>query len=155
MVWVGPEHPLGIGKLPRRDPWAKSRIADSLLKWTFSASSISMCRSNWGWSWCREIHYGHLFLFHCLPGQFVNQWVLHLYREKAKYLIGVIFDPVLAIFKFWFHSLIRGFFIQSCSAGAKNFTNYVFCHLQFGGVIQNIENLCAILTLFVCRLFSK
>ena len=47
------------------------------------------------------------------------------------------------------HSLIRGVLIQSCSAGAKNFTNYVFCHPQFSGVIQNIENHCAILTLFV------
>ena len=27
---------------------------------------------------------------------------------------------------------------------AKNFTNYVFCHVQFSGVIQNIENRCAI-----------
>ena len=26
------------------------------------------------------------------------------------------------------HSLIRGVLIQSCSAGTKNFTNYVFCH---------------------------
>ena len=26
------------------------------------------------------------------------------------------------------HSLIRGVLIQSCLAGAKNFTNYVFCH---------------------------
>ena len=43
-----------------------------------------------------------------------------------------------------FHSLIRGVLIQSCSAGAKNFTNYVFCHPQFSGVIQNIENHCAI-----------
>ena len=47
------------------------------------------------------------------------------------------------------HSLIRGVLIQSCSSGAKNFTNYVFCHPQFSGVIQNIENCCAILTLFV------
>ena len=47
------------------------------------------------------------------------------------------------------HSLIRGVLIQSCSARAKNFTNYVFCPPQFGGVIQNIENRCAILTLFV------
>ena len=37
-----------------------------------------------------------------------------------------------------------GMNIQSCSAGAKNFTNYVFCHVQFSGVIQNIENCCAI-----------
>ena len=29
---------------------------------------------------------------------------------------------------------------------AKIFTNYVFCHPQFSGVIQNIENHCAILT---------
>ena len=33
--------------------------------------------------------------------------------------------------------------------GAKNFTNYVFCHPQFSGVIQNVENYCAILTLIV------
>ena len=44
------------------------------------------------------------------------------------------------------HSLIRVVLIQSCSAGAENLTNYVFCHVQFNGVIQNIENRCAILT---------
>ena len=45
------------------------------------------------------------------------------------------------------HSLIRGPVLkQSCSAGAKNFTSYVFCHLQFSSVIQNIGNCCAILT---------
>ena len=38
------------------------------------------------------------------------------------------------------HSSIRGVLIQSCPAGAKNFTNFV---------IHNIENRCAILTLFV------
>ena len=47
------------------------------------------------------------------------------------------------------HSLIRGILIQSCSAGVKIFTNYVFCHPQFSDVIQNIENYCAILTLIV------
>ena len=47
------------------------------------------------------------------------------------------------------HSLIRGVLIQSCSTGAKNFTKCVFYHVQFSGVIQNIENHCAILTLFV------
>ena len=36
------------------------------------------------------------------------------------------------------HSLIRGVLIQSCSARAKNFTNYEFCHPQFSNVIQNI-----------------
>ena len=33
-------------------------------------------------------------------------------------------------------------------ARAKYFTNYVFCHPQFGGVIQNIENHCAITAKF-------
>ena len=42
------------------------------------------------------------------------------------------------------HRLIRGVLIQSCPAGSINFTNYVFCHVQFSGVIQNIENRCAI-----------
>ena len=51
------------------------------------------------------------------------------------------------------HSLIRGVLIQSCSAGAKNFSNSVFCHPQFSGVI---ENHCAILTpVCLCRLLSK
>ena len=44
------------------------------------------------------------------------------------------------------HSLIRVVLIQICSAGAKNFINNVFCHPQFSGVIQNIENRCATLT---------
>ena len=53
------------------------------------------------------------------------------------------------------HSLIRGVLIQRGSAGAKNFTNYVFCHPQFSSVIQNIENRCAILTpVCLCRLLS-
>ena len=47
------------------------------------------------------------------------------------------------------HSLIRGFLTQSCSAGAKNFTKWVFYHVQFSGVIQNIAYHRAIFTLFV------
>ena len=47
------------------------------------------------------------------------------------------------------HSLIRGVLIQSCSAGAKNFTKCVFYHVQFSGVIQNIAYDRAIFTLFV------
>ena len=39
--------------------------------------------------------------------------------------------------------------MQSCSARAKNFTNYVFCHPQFSGVIQNIEIHCAIKAKFL------
>ena len=57
-----------------------------------------------------------------------------------RFLIGFIFQKHIS------HSLIRGVLIQSCSARAKNLTNYVFCHPQFSGVIQNIENCCAILT---------
>ena len=47
------------------------------------------------------------------------------------------------------HSWIRGVLIQSCSAGAKNFTKCVFYHVQFSGVIQNIAYHRAIFTLFV------
>ena len=67
-----------------------------------------------------------------------------------------LFSQPLHIFQFpnyvknnhnYCHSLIRGVLIQSFPVGAKNFTNYVFCHVQlFSGVIQNIENRCAILT---------
>ena len=46
------------------------------------------------------------------------------------------------------HSLIRGVLIQSCSTGAKNFTNYVFYHPQFSSVPKNIESCCAIRTKF-------
>ena len=54
------------------------------------------------------------------------------------------------------HSLIRGVLIQRCSAGAYNFTNYVFCHPQFSDVIQNIENCCAILTpVCLCQLLYQ
>ena len=44
----------------------------------------------------------------------------------------------LAFMKFC-HSLIIGVLIQSCSAGAKNFTNYVFCHPQFSGVSKILK----------------
>ena len=33
------------------------------------------------------------------------------------------------------HSLIRGVLMQSCSAGAKNFTNYLFCHNCHNSVV--------------------
>ena len=44
--------------------------------------------------------------------------------------------------------------IQSCSTGAENFTNYVFCHPQFNGVIQNIEN-HAILTPVIIKIIKS
>ena len=42
------------------------------------------------------------------------------------------------------HSLIRGVLIQNCPAGAKNFTNYVFCHVQFDSSGQSSKNHCGI-----------
>ena len=53
-------------------------------------------------------------------------------------------EIIISIFGNITHSLIREVLIQSCSAGAKKFTNYAFCHPQFTDVIQNIENCCAI-----------
>ena len=74
---------------------------------------------------------GHLLLF------FLQRFYQFEKNLPAIYLLKIL------------HSLIRGVLTQSCSAGAKNFTNYVFCHPQFSGAIQNIENRCAVLTLFV------
>ena len=39
-------------------------------------------------------------------------------RGKEKYLIGVILDPVLAVFKFWFHEIFlvkQKILLQSCA----------------------------------------
>ena len=47
------------------------------------------------------------------------------------------------------HSMIRGVVIQSCSAGAKNFTKYVFFHAQFNGLVKNSQNHCAIKAKFL------
>ena len=38
----------------------------------------------------------------------------------------------------------QGFLYEVALSELKNFTNYVFCHVQFSGVIQNIENRRAI-----------
>ena len=70
-------------------------------------------------------------------------------KQKSLTLINFCQVIILSTFYELTHSLIRGVLIQSCSAVAKNFTNYVFCHPQYSGVIQDIENRCAILTLFV------
>ena len=53
------------------------------------------------------------------------------------------------------HSFISGVLIQSWSAGAKRFTNYVFCHPQLSGVIQNNENCCAIRAKFWNSIFDS
>ena len=70
-------------------------------------------------------------------------------------------DKMLPVYQ-WFDLCLyvsqfdQGVLIQTCTAGAKNFTNYVFSHPQFSGVIQNIENHCAILIpVCLCRLLSK
>ena len=47
------------------------------------------------------------------------------------------------------HSLIRGVLIQSLSAGARNFTKYVFFHVQYGGgLVQKSQNYRAICVKF-------
>ena len=66
-----------------------------------------------------------------------------LHTLKLGYYVPFVFMAWDQLICYIAHSLIRGILIQSCSAGAKLFTNYVFCHPQFSGVIQNIENCCA------------
>ena len=85
----------------------------------------------------------------------ISKWI----QEKCNWFFTFIFFPgkwkpiYICSGKY---CLIRGVLIQSCSAGAKDFTNYVFCHPQFSDVIQNIENHCAILTpVCLCWLLSK
>ena len=71
--------------------------------------------------------------------------------------IGWVFKRVcyLVFMVFWaidlmtHHSLIREVLIQSCSARAKDFTNYVFCHPQFSGVIQILKIIVPFWLLFV------
>ena len=50
------------------------------------------------------------------------------YKGKAKYLIGVIFDPVLAVFKFWFHLVSR---------------NFCWYKKYYGRVVQFHENIAS------------
>ena len=75
-------------------------------------------------------------------------WSLYYTKWKSKIivksLVKCLTQAAWAELDGQTHSLIRGVLIQSCPAGAKNFTNYVFCHVQFSSVIQNIENCCAI-----------
>ena len=68
-----------------------------------------------------------------------NQW------ELCTFLFFFQTHYLLTSWVGWLHILIRGVLIQSCSAWAEKFTNYVFFHPQFSGVIQNIENVCAII----------
>ena len=87
----------------------------------------------------------NLFLFSNKPKQdlyrshfFTKKWdIFFTFMEGVFHGEGTAKEHVC-------HNLIIGVLIQSCPPGAKNFTNYVFCHPQFSGVIQNIENHCAI-----------
>ena len=63
---------------------------------------------------------------------------------KAEENIRGVFVEGLFILLFNCHRLIRGVLIQSCSAGARNFTKHVFFHVQFSGLVQNSQNYCAI-----------
>ena len=76
-------------------------------------------------------------------------YFIHTKTQSCIFHFVVLYFSLMNVLMSTQHSLIRGVLIQNCPAGAKNFTNYVFCHPQFSGVIQNIENCCAILTLFV------
>ena len=105
--------------------------------------------------WDRKIWYCFCFelWWHCDKIFFTK--ILFLCGRQEIYWHCVICSTY-CIIHMQYHSLNRGVLIQSCSAGAKKFTNYVFCHPQFSGVIQNIENCCAIFTtLCLCRLLSK
>ena len=76
--------------------------------------------------------------------------------EKPIWQVKLLFFKHEIFICFDIHSLIRGVLIQCCSTGAKKFTNYVFCHPQFSGIIQNSKNHCPILTpVCLCRLLSK
>ena len=78
----------------------------------------------------------------CLPVFFLTNYL----KNTTSYKDGNFLVQWLTKGK---HSLIRGVLIQSCPTGATNFTNCVFCHPQFSGVIQNIENRCAIRAKFL------
>ena len=69
-------------------------------------------------------------------------------EELKKWLIGRVADDDDVVMGKKYHSLIRGVLRQTCSTGAKNFTKWVFYHVQFSGVIQNIAYLRAIKTKF-------
>ena len=105
-------------------------------------------RGNYGSENCGNI----CFLAFWQHFAFVKVPILSARREPFFWRHWLKLSEILLLF----HSLMRGVLIQSCPAGAKNFTNYVFCHPQFSGVIQNIENHCAILTpICLGQLLSK
>ena len=103
----------------------------SSIVWIFKCSHLIkkiMCsHSNFLWTILRQIWP----LCHCSKMYIDAFLIIHIYVSQ--------FDQ-----------------IQSCSARAKNFIIYVFCHPQFSGVTQNIENHCAIFTpVCLCQLLSK
>ena len=99
------------------------------------------CPLNWAWIVCR-ILWGKKFtrpLLEPLKGKHDKLNLLRISRDEI---------PSRRRCDAKAHSLIRGVLIQSCSAGAKNFTKCVFYHVQFSCVIQNIAYHRAIKTKF-------
>ena len=68
-------------------------------------------------------------------------WSSRVWQLSCPHLKGAQIDDL--------HSLFRGVLIQSCSAGAKNFTKYAFFHVQFNGLVKNSQNHCAISVKFL------
>ena len=62
-----------------------------------------------------------------------------IYNKLLNVGLPTILTNLVSIFlNLNMHSLIRGVLIQSCPAGAKNFTNYVFCHVYNSLVLSKI-----------------
>ena len=102
---------------------------------------------------CTQEDEGCMYLYIINLSDFVARMFSMFYTSMSKKaavdkLTSITGRVHLAFLKefymFNIHSLIRGVLLQSCSTGAKNFKNYVFCHPQFSCVIQNIESHCAI-----------
>ena len=117
------------GKQPQRQVKGCFLATEQLTKFFFLKMSENLCKlhrdldkyysQNYLSSWCGHVKIGK--------------------KHALKRLDQFIFKSyVLA------HSLIRGVLIQSCPARAKNFTNYVFCHVQFNSPGQSSKNHCAI-----------
>ena len=61
----------------------------------------------------------------------INEYIFTFCQGKhvENFVPNLLFSLTLVYKYLAIHSLIRGILIQSCSSGAKNFTNYVFCHV--------------------------
>ena len=88
------------------------------------------------------------FCFHIYQSEeTVMQWAIADYSIDLVYLLDTFGKRFFH--RHASHSLIRGVTMQRCSAGAKNFTKYVFFHVQFNGLVKNSQNHCAISVKFL------